>query len=103
MRLSELEPRWIYKDKLFAFRCPHCRTTWLTCKRVPMSRTQQSELICAAFGEDQEHEVVGCNQDASWKWSGADFNTMTITSSIDASASGHWHGHVTAGAIVGGI
>lgn len=99
MNLTDLEPRWIYKNKVFAFRCPHCRKTWLTCKRSVMSSKEQRGIIGRAFGEDEQHNVVACKPDTAWKMSDFDFATMTIKPSIDASASGHWHGHVTGGRI----
>lgn len=102
MRLTDLSPRWIYKTKIFAFLCPHCRTTWLTCKRVEMSGGQQREIIGAAFGEDLQGEVVACKPAVAWRFSGLDFGTMSVTPSLDASPAGHWHGHITDGAIVGG-
>ena len=99
VKLTDLEPRWIYKQKVFAFRCPHCRKVWLTCKRVEMSQRKQREIIDLAFGEDMSHQVVGCKPDVAWKFSNLDFSTMTIRPSLDASPSGHWHGHITNGAI----
>lgn len=103
MRLADLEPRWIYKDKVFAFRCPHCRTVWLTCKRVVMGHDQQRAIIEAAFGVDAEPMVVGCRDEYAWTFSSTDFATMSVTASLDASPAGHWHGHITAGEIVGGV
>lgn len=34
-----------------------------------------------------------------WQRTGDDFETMTLTPSIDASNSGHWHGFITGGQI----
>ena len=99
MRLVDLSPRWIYKTKVFAFLCPHCRKTWLTCKRVVMSGEQQREIIGAHFGEDMQHEVVGCKDAYSWRFDGLDFATMSVHPSLDASAAGHWHGHIRGGLI----
>ncbi len=102
MRLLDLNPRWIYKAKVFTFRCPHCRSTWLTCKRVVMGNRQQREIIEAAFGEDYEHEVVGCRDDKAWSMTSTDFAAITCHPSLDASAAGHWHGHIRNGVIDGG-
>lgn len=99
MKLTDLQPRWIYKRKVFAFLCPHCRKAWLTCKRVEMSRREQRELVEREFGEREAPNVVGCKPSVAWKFSNLDFATMTITPSLDASASGHWHGHISAGEI----
>ncbi len=52
----------------------------------------------------QDVTVILCKPEMAWTFqSGADFATMTVTPSLDASAAGHWHGHVTSGEIVGGI
>lgn len=99
MKLVDLSPRWIYKNKVFTFLCPHCKTTWLTCKRVVMGGKQQREIIETAFGEDIAHEVVGCETPCAWSFSTFDFATMSVKPSLDASKSGHWHGHITNGEI----
>lgn len=102
MKLTELEPQWVHPE-MFAFRCPHCRLTILTCKSRAMGNKEQRELLDAHFGEDRSHDVVGCKDEMGWTMSGTDFSTITVTPSIDAGASGHWHGHITNGEIVGGI
>lgn len=102
MRLSDLEPRWIYKNKIFAFWCPHCRKVWLTCKRVVMEQKQQREIIELAFG-DEAPNVVGCKESYAWKFSTFDFSTISVTASLDASQAGHWHGCIMKGQIVGGV
>lgn len=102
MKLVELSPRWIYKRKIFAFRCPCCRERWLTCKRVVMSVDEQLTILDAT-----EQEFPGiytpCKEDQTWRFTDHDFNHITVSPSIDASASGHWHGWITNGSIVGGI
>ena len=100
MKLTDLSPRWIYKNKMFAFICPHCRKKWLTCKRVPMDHRQQWDIFEKEFGDTR---IVGCKPDVAWKFTNFDFETMSIAPSLDASASGHWHGHITKGMIVGGV
>lgn len=97
MRLTELEPRWIH-EHMFAFRCPHCRKAWLTCKDMPMSTQEQREAIEAAFGDDG-HLVAGSRPDYAWTISSRDFDTMTVKASIDASPSGCWHGWITDGGV----
>lgn len=45
--------------------------------------------------------IVGCKESYAWKFENAhDFEQITVTPSLDASAAGHWHGFLTAGAIV---
>lgn len=101
MKLTDLEPRWVYKQKAFVFRCPHCRKTWLSCKRVPMSIGQQIEIFQAAGLDPQgpKYAVVPMREEVAWAISGDGFSTMTVKPSIDASGSGHWHGHITNGEI----
>lgn len=118
MRLTELEPQWLERDGQrvgVMFRCPHCRTEWLTCFWVklrvwgeevdkPWRWAGQMGYIREALDrmertQDLENAVVPCDFDCLWNWNGGDFNSMTITPSLDASKSGHWHGHITDGAI----
>lgn len=112
MRLVDLMPRWIHPN-VFTFLCPHCRQIFLTCKNIVMPTWEQREIfwreVLGWDGRDSTEphhkvEYVGCKPEMAWNFeSGAAFKTMTVTPSLDASASGHWHGHLTAGEIVGGI
>jgi hypothetical protein len=99
MKLTELEPRWIH-EHVFVFLCPCCRKDWLSCKTVQMSHKTQRLLFDAVFGEGGWNVThVLTKDDTAWKVSSRDFNTMTVTPSLDASASGNWHGFITAGEI----
>lgn len=100
MKLSELEPRWL-SDNVFVFRCPHCRNTWLSCKNAVISTGDQIDMFQAADLDPTgpRYAVVPMRQDVIWQWDSRDFATMSVTPSIDASASGHWHGHITQGQI----
>lgn len=96
MRLTELEPRWLTPN-LFAFRCPCCRTMWLTCKDVaPMGWTAQFEAFEAA---GLTGDFVSSRKEYAWQFSTRDFDTLTVTPSIDASNAKHWHGFITNGEI----
>lgn len=109
------------------FACPHCvraladQHIWLTCFFV------RAGSLPAVHGMDELHEgergerlifeqalrelghpdpvqgayrdIVDCEPDKEWKYAGADFRYMSISPSIDASASGHWHGFITSGEI----
>ena len=96
MRLTELEPRWIHPN-LFIFKCPHCQKDLLTCKNVVMSSRDQHDLFEKTFGEDWNMLIVPCKESMAWTFSGDNFETLSVTPSIDASASGHWHGTITNG------
>ncbi len=98
MKLSELNPRWIHPD-IFAFDCPCCRKAILTCKRVQMGVCDQFEVMVKFFGEDNGLTIVPCANEQCWKLDSDDFSAMTVTPSIDASQSGHWHGFIKNGEI----
>lgn len=100
MKLTDLEARWL-SENMFAFRCPHCQNTWLTCKNVVMGNREQRELATAA-NLDPTGPKYGCvltQEKVAWVWTTMDFHTMSVTPSIDASKSGHWHGYIKNGAI----
>ena len=81
------------------FRCPHCRNALLTCKNIVMPFTEQHRLFEQALGEDWNLLVVGCKDEMAWAFSGQDFATLSVTPSLDASASDHWHGCITNGEV----
>jgi hypothetical protein len=106
VKLVELEPRWIHPN-MFVFLCPHCREIFLTCKNIEMMMHEQVAIFEREFGEDWANRVVPAREGVAWSIAGYDpnnpgaaFQTGTVTPSIDASASGHWHGHITNGLIV---
>jgi hypothetical protein len=51
--------------------------------------------------------VQPCNPASKWDVIGgialANFETISVTPSLDGSAAGLWHGHITNGEIVGGL
>ncbi len=107
MKLLELDPRWlIWQGRRVGMmlRCPHCRKTWLSCffEKMPVlcGEPNQFSLFKKAIDPGENaHNVVPCRKDFAWTRVGDDFATMSITPSLDASASGHWHGFITAGEI----
>ena len=99
MRLIDLEPAWLTPD-VFIFKNPTGGDMWLTCKRVVMSSDEQYALV--ENSKYEEHNVVPCNPASTWKFVGNDFNTMSVTPSLNADKSGNWHGYITKGEIVGG-
>lgn len=102
MRLIELEPAWLSED-VFIFRSPTGNKDLLTCKRIRMSRKDQYRLI---YNDNIKYlglPVVMTDPEVAWRFIRNDFNTLTVSPSIDASASGNWHGFIKNGMIVGGI
>ncbi len=108
------------------FLCPRCapkRDTWLTCffkasgslpkipEDFPVEGLQGSSGARLLFYEALQElrhpdpvkgaydDIIGCKKLSAWTRTGDDFATMTCTPSIDASASGHWHGFITNGEI----
>jgi hypothetical protein len=107
MRLTDLDPRWLELEGRkvgFLLRCPHCQGTWLSCmfEARPVltgidGQPSQFELFDKIV--DDVHEVVPCRKDFAWVRDVDNFNSMTVTPSLDASASGHWHGFIQGGEI----
>lgn len=107
MRLTDLDPCWLMKDGRrvgFTFRSPTDPKWRQSCFPDPPPRREQWDLFEAHHGDDG---VQGSNPDAHWSIAGgieaATFETMTVAPSLDGSPGGLWHGHITSGAIVGGI
>lgn len=96
VKLTDLSPRWIHPD-LFIFKCPHCRSVWLSCKRVKMGISEQMAL----FAKEAPGETVApCNPDVAWWMKGSFENgNFHVKPSIDAGKAGHWHGHIVGGEI----
>lgn len=97
MRLVDLEPRWFTLDGQtrvgLTFDCPHCRTQRLGVVFHHHGREAiENEAILARHGATDSNHI--------WDLIGADdFATLTLSPSIDASASGHWHGFIQNGDI----
>lgn len=98
MKLAELDPRWYVLEENgpkvgLTFECPHCRK-----ERLGIAFHHQGhEAIEDAY--IRAHSDQGNNHNYIWTESGEDISNVTITPSIDASASGHWHGWITNGEI----
>lgn len=116
MRLIELDPRWLIQDGRrvgFVFRCPTRCKCWQSCFVESPPRREQWALFRSTFGEDPDFEempkpdVQGCASGTRWQIAGgienADFETLSVTPSIDGSPGGNWHGFITNGEIVGGL
>ena len=109
MRLVELHPIWLERDGRrvgFTFMCPHCQKDRLTCFAEPTPYKEQLKTMHAALGLAQDDEDgwprdwVPSNPTFGWALSNLDnFETVTVTPSIDASASGNWHGFIANGEV----
>jgi hypothetical protein len=111
MRLLDLAPRWIeYQGRKVGMLllCPHCQAQgkkqWLSCffEKFEVLNGGNEPNQYAFFEKtidpgDDVDEVVPCDKTAKWTRTSDDFATMSVTPSLDASASGHWHGSITNG------
>jgi hypothetical protein len=108
VRLIDLEPRYWGDGKRVlgvSFGCPHCRTVRLgvTFANPPdggspgpiVTKTGLPKLIRALMDAGDFEVPPG----HLWTRSGDTFESLSLSPSIDASSSGHWHGHITNGAI----
>src|SRR5205814_7757011 len=100
MRLIDLQPRWIHFN-IFVFLCPHCHQILLSCKDIAMTFSEQCAILESALGTYWNQRVVPTKEEIAWKIEDRNFGSMTVTPSLDAGGSGHWHGNITNGEIVG--
>jgi hypothetical protein len=127
VKLVDLDPRWLEVDgeKVgFVFTCPTKPDFRMTCffraglrrwvcercnaQDIGVCEHSQMGLVKRALGQDLDEPGSGrvqlCNPKCGWKVLGAmDFETLSIMPSLDGSAGGLWHGHITQGLICGGI
>lgn len=114
MKLTDLNPRWFAEEGRHGqgviFDCPgRCcasgkRARLAVAFAQPMDGGElfpirKIEKVFAAF-ERAEGEAFDYNlvpPGTHWGRSGDTFDVMTFSPSVDASASGHWHGFVQAG------
>lgn len=62
-----------------------------------MSELKQWALFEKVFGDDWNERIVPMHPEFAWNITGTMMDNCTVTPSIDASASGHWHGFITNG------
>lgn len=99
MKLTDLDPRWYVLEaggpRLgLTFDCPHCCETRLgvTFHHHGVAAIDEDQYILAHHGADDTQHI--------WDLQGQDdFATLTLSPSIDASKSGHWHGFIQEGEI----
>lgn len=120
MKLSELDPHWLtYQARRvgFTFKCPHCENVYLTCffEGFPVFekawrtddevsvRPGQYDLLSQVLPSCDAENAVPANPKARWVSTRdpqeSTFETLTVSPSLDASASGHWHGWIKDGAV----
>jgi hypothetical protein len=92
-RLIELNPRWYIAadspDILgITFDCPCCKVIRLG---VPFVEVIDRDGL--------PDDVHWGRPGVKWNRSGETFETLSLSPSIDASAFGHWHGHISSGEV----
>jgi hypothetical protein len=123
MKLTDLDPRWLMDGDRkvgFVFKSPTDPNWWQTCffeagRKLLCCPDSSCYLkdeeycphsqigLCAAAGVNPDH-IQGCKRECAWTaHSPLEFAALTVTPSLDGSAGGLWHGHITNGEIVGGI
>lgn len=108
MRLTELEPRWWISTFGWTPAEPWPRYGMGVTFLCPVHRGACAiGRIAVPFanpldGGSKSPEGQGANKDTWWQRTGEDFDTLSLTPSVDVKEEGqtsHWHGHVTAGEV----
>lgn len=112
MKLRELDPRWFAEPgrgpQGLTFLCPHCRAIRLAVAFDPpidggpvvsLAPKALWPLLWPPGGTpaDGSGAMTVVPPGVHWSRTGETFETLTLSPSVDASASGHWHGTVAAG------
>ncbi len=95
MKLTELNPRWFVLEDGGArvgltFECPHCRKERLGVVFHEAGHEAIDDAYIRAHSPTTNH---------IWTRTGRDFEDLTLSPSIDASSSGHWHGFIQNGVV----
>jgi Family of unknown function (DUF6527) len=95
MKLVELEPRYVALETGgpcvgLSFDCPHCKVVRLAVLFHHAGREVMDDAYILAHSPGTNH---------IWSESGEDFTNITLSPSVDASESGHWHGFITNGEV----
>ena len=114
MKLKALAPKWAVdcdiliggrivhdEDRVgmgVTFACPHCVALH---PGEPLERGGPIQFLGVFFRNPVDGKPHTDDQDLDHLWTrtGDTFDTLTLSPSIDASASGHWHGFITNGEI----
>jgi hypothetical protein len=109
MRLSELDPRWCCDADIvvggvnrhhegrigmaLSFECPHC------VERKRATGDKRVQRIAVWFSNPMDGLPPTDDATTLWHRDGIDFETLTLSPSIDASKDGHWHGFIRNGSV----
>ncbi len=107
MKLTELEPRWFSVGDTtgiagISFLCPHCKQDRLGVRidhAAPhVISVHYDHDITHLSGDEQVWQITG-DAPAFDGMTHGGFDNVSLTPSVDASASGHWHGFITNGEV----
>ena len=95
MKLAELAPHWVVLEQNgkcvgLSFECPHCRSSRLVVLFHRSGREALDDAYIRAHSPGTGH---------IWNMTGNDFDDLSLSPSVDASESGHWHGFITNGEV----
>ena len=106
MRLVDLNPRWMrgHPDREgigVEFDCPGpcCagKPSIAPAFNDPEEGRAKKQRIYVPFTEPLDGRGTFAGKKTTWARTGANFETLSLTPSVDASGFGHWHGFVTNG------
>lgn len=107
MKLTDLDPRWLYRDGQrigFIFKSPTNQNWYQSCFLISPTHREQHAAFSEAlpeYGEWAYTKVQGCKEGCCWSIDGgienASFETLTVLPSLDGSAGGLWHGYIKLG------
>jgi len=101
MKLTDLDPRWLYLDDRqvgFCFRSPKNEKWYQSCFFEQVERRVQWKLLSDELGHCN---YQACDSDTVWTREGDFFKDLTVSPSLDGSKGGLWHGYIIDGQIVG--
>jgi len=104
MKLTELEPRWYGLDGVvcgMSFLCPHCKKERLGIAFHHAGREVMEDTFIKAHSPQTQH-IWTITGDAV-EFDGMEhlgFDHVTLSPSVDASLTGHWHGFIQDGEIM---
>ena len=113
MKLIDLQPRWFSVGDStgiagISFACPHCKALGMASSARLGVRISHSAPHIISVGYD--HDITHLpNSEQVWQITGdapsfdgdthGGFDNISLTPSVDASKSGHWHGFIKNGNI----
>ena len=98
MRLTDLNPRWV---GIHNWSCESIYLIGLSFDS-PTTRKRLAVLFTPAIDPDAlaaKYQWGEFSAEKRWARTGDTFETLTLTPSLDFSAAGEWHGHITAGEV----